>query len=221
MRFAKHPATVIATVALFIALGGGAAAYASGLINGSQIKNHSIAAKKLTAAAIKSLRGKRGPAGPRGTQGTQGIQGIQGVQGNQGQIGPSSATSAYNTNQVAYGSGTSTIGSLALSAGSYVVMASTTINDNIEDQDTRCTLDDSIAGTIDERYTSTATVYPAQTSLSLVAPLETTGSTVSVNCYGGTNASATETHITAIKVGSVTGDLRHFSKKALSPMAGK
>jgi hypothetical protein len=69
VRYSNHPATVIAAVALFIALGGGAAAYASGLISGSQIKNHSIPAKKLTRSAIKSLRGKRGPAGPQGPGG--------------------------------------------------------------------------------------------------------------------------------------------------------
>ena len=69
MKYLKHPATIIAMVALFIALGGGAAAYASGLISGSKIKNHSIPATKLTKSAIKSLRGKRGlrvPMGPGG-----------------------------------------------------------------------------------------------------------------------------------------------------------
>jgi len=76
----KHPATVIAALALFIALGGGAA-WASGLIPGSKIKNHSIAAKKLTKSAIKSLHGKRGATGPKGATGAQGIQGVQGVQG--------------------------------------------------------------------------------------------------------------------------------------------
>jgi hypothetical protein len=56
MKPLGHPATVIAALALFVALGGGAAAYASGLISGSQIKNHSIAEKKLTKKAIKALR---------------------------------------------------------------------------------------------------------------------------------------------------------------------
>ena len=91
MRFLKHPATVIATVALFVAVGGGTAVYASGLISGSQIKNHSIPAKKLTKSAIKSLRGQRGargPTGPTGPQGLQGVQGTQGVQGVQGVPGP-------------------------------------------------------------------------------------------------------------------------------------
>jgi hypothetical protein len=64
LKHLRHPATIISAVALLVALGGGAAAYASGLISGSKIKNHSIPAKKLTASAIKSLHGARGPAGP-------------------------------------------------------------------------------------------------------------------------------------------------------------
>ena len=44
MKHLKHPATVIAALALFVAVGGGATA--SVLISGTQIKNHSIAAKK-------------------------------------------------------------------------------------------------------------------------------------------------------------------------------
>lgn len=73
MKYLRHPATIIAAIALFVALGGGAA-WASGLISGSQIKNHSIPAKKLTASAIKSLHGQRGPVGPKGTTGGTGAQ---------------------------------------------------------------------------------------------------------------------------------------------------
>jgi hypothetical protein len=68
---------------LFVALGGGAA-WASGLISGSQIKNHSIPAKKLTASAIKSLHGQRGPTGPPGPKGDTGAKGDTGPQGNPG-----------------------------------------------------------------------------------------------------------------------------------------
>jgi hypothetical protein len=74
----KHPATVIAALALFVALSGGAVAAVAVVINGSQIKNHSIAAKKLTAGAINSLHGQRGLQGIRGPQGVQGVQGPQG-----------------------------------------------------------------------------------------------------------------------------------------------
>src|SRR2546421_4771826 len=55
---APSPAFVIPLIALFVALGG-TTAYASGLISGSQIVNHSIPANKLTAAAVNALQGGR------------------------------------------------------------------------------------------------------------------------------------------------------------------
>jgi len=73
------PALAISLIALFVALGG--TAYASGLIPGSQIKNHSIPAKKLTKSAIKSLHGQRGPIGPQGPKGSTGAKGDTGLQG--------------------------------------------------------------------------------------------------------------------------------------------
>jgi hypothetical protein len=66
-----HPATIIAALALFIALGGGTLAYASGLISGSRIKNHSISEKKLTRKAIKAL----GPQGSNGAVVTKAFAG--------------------------------------------------------------------------------------------------------------------------------------------------
>jgi hypothetical protein len=60
---APSPALVISLIALFVALGG-TTAYASGLISGTQIVDHSLPAKKLTAAAVNALKGERGPAGP-------------------------------------------------------------------------------------------------------------------------------------------------------------
>src|SRR6476659_4784396 len=96
-RNLRHPATVIAALALFVALGGGAA-WAGGLIPGARIKNHSIPTRKLTKGAIKSLRGKIGPMGPQGLQGApgtpggppgpQGPTGLQGPKGDTGATGP-------------------------------------------------------------------------------------------------------------------------------------
>lgn len=94
MKHLKHPATIIAAVALFVGLGGGTVAYASGLISGSQIKNHSIAEKKLTRKAIKSLRGQRGPQGPKGDTGATGPQGPTGATGATGPQGPKGDTGA-------------------------------------------------------------------------------------------------------------------------------
>jgi len=72
-RRTPSPALVISMIALFVALGG--TAYASGLISGAQIKNHTIAKKKLTKSAILSLRGQRGPRGYAGPTGPTGATG--------------------------------------------------------------------------------------------------------------------------------------------------
>lgn len=77
MKHLKHPATVIAAVALFVALGGGA--WAGSLISGKSIRNHSIATKKLTRGAIRSLHGRRGARGLAGAQGATGPQGPAGT----------------------------------------------------------------------------------------------------------------------------------------------
>jgi Collagen triple helix repeat (20 copies) len=85
----RHPATIIAALALFVALGGGSAWAGGHLFPGSRIKNHSIATRKLTKRAIKALRGKTGPMGPQGLQGTPGTPGgAQGPRGATGATGP-------------------------------------------------------------------------------------------------------------------------------------
>jgi type II secretory pathway pseudopilin PulG len=97
VKHLKHPATIIAAVALFVALGGGAVAYAAGVINGSQIKNHSIATKKLTKKAIKQLHGAKGATGAPGTPGAAGAPGATGPQGPGGKIINYNATAVVGT----------------------------------------------------------------------------------------------------------------------------
>jgi hypothetical protein len=125
--------------------------------------------------------------------------------------GPSSATSTYDTTTEPVGHNTqAVITSLVLAAGSYVVEAKTTIGDNTSNTNVSCLLVDSTAGSIDETYTSSVAPYPAQHSLSLMAPLTTTGSTVSVECDSDTATTiAADTHIIAIKLGSVSGAASH------------
>ena len=214
MNHLKHPATIIAAVALFAAIGGGTAAYASGLISGSQIKNHSIAAKKLTKSAVKSLHGRRGPAGPAGSRGPQGVQ---------GPVGPSNATSTFTSGSVNIGGGDTTLASLALAAGSYVVMATTSIYNTSANENSDCGLNDSKAGFLgSDGLVSTDVTNGSQQALSLVAPVTTTGSTVDIDCTSSdVHTNAYDTRLVVIKVGSVTGTLRHGSRKALSPRVGR
>jgi hypothetical protein len=93
LKALRHPATIVATVALFAALGGGTA-IASGLVSGSSIRNHSIPAKKLTHRAILKLRGQQGPTGNTGPQGPAGATGSTGKTGATGATGKTGATGA-------------------------------------------------------------------------------------------------------------------------------
>ena len=87
-RFVRQsPATVVAMLALFVALGGTAIAAGNAVITGKQIKNNSITGadvknKSLTPKDFKgSVRGARGPAGPTGATGATGPQGAVGPPG--------------------------------------------------------------------------------------------------------------------------------------------
>jgi hypothetical protein len=95
MRLRKpSPATLIALLALFVALGGSSYA-ALQLPNGSvgtrQLKNGAVTSKKVknNSLLVRDFRASqrallRGPQGERGERGLQGVQGVQGVQGPSG-----------------------------------------------------------------------------------------------------------------------------------------
>jgi hypothetical protein len=83
-------ANVMATIAVFVALGGSSYAAVrmtgknvkdgsltgrdvrSGTITGKDVKDRSLGQKELTRRAVRSLRGATGPAGPAGAQGPAG-----------------------------------------------------------------------------------------------------------------------------------------------------
>jgi hypothetical protein len=123
------PAMVVATVALFIALGGGAYAAVGNPFVGNRatiegcVKNGVL---DVVKAGKHCPRGSTplpfNEVGPQGNQGLQGIQGPQGPQGSQGSAGPKGdqgppgpqgpgATSFFTT--VAQGAGRTTLATLA------------------------------------------------------------------------------------------------------------
>jgi hypothetical protein len=84
-------ANVMATIAVFVALGGssyaaiklprnsvGADQIRSGAVRSSEIKDRSIRTGDLATSARNSLRGQAGPQGPAGVQGPAGAQGPAG-----------------------------------------------------------------------------------------------------------------------------------------------
>jgi hypothetical protein len=92
-HFRRH---LVGYIALLFALTGTSYAAAT-LINGSQIKPHTIAKNRLTNQAIRQLRGNRGPQGSQGPQGPTGARGPTGQQGIQGPPGLSGYVSGTSS----------------------------------------------------------------------------------------------------------------------------
>lgn len=112
LRSCLSYANVMATIAVFVALGGGAYAafkLPANSVGSRQLKNSAVTPKKVARATIKLFKGQKGAPGPKGAQGVQGPQGVQGIQG---PIGPSNV----------YFTSSTTVGAeLTLPAGDYWV----------------------------------------------------------------------------------------------------
>jgi hypothetical protein len=85
-------ANVMSTIAVFLALGGGAAFAANQLAKNSvgsrQIKKGAVTPKKLSKSTRRYIkRTGKGKTGPQGIQGVQGVQGVQGSPGKDGATG--------------------------------------------------------------------------------------------------------------------------------------
>ena len=105
-RHRPSHATVVAYLALFVALGG--TSYAAVTLERNSVKGMHIARNAVTSPKVKDRSllardfaagqlpaGPQGPAGvqgPRGERGLQGEQGVQGLQGNQGPSNPNADT---------------------------------------------------------------------------------------------------------------------------------
>jgi hypothetical protein len=128
LRYRPHigSAHVIALIALFVALGGGAYA-AFGLPRNSvgtkQLKRGAVTPPKLSKAALKTLKGATGPRGP---QGKTGPKGAKGEKGEAGATGPSDVYAAGN----AFGSMSGSyaqVAAVTVPAGNYLLQAKATI----------------------------------------------------------------------------------------------
>jgi hypothetical protein len=145
-------ANVVATLALFLALGGSAVAGAQVVFTGANVKNRSLTGvdikkgslgiQTLSPGARRQLRGLRGiagPAGPAGPQGPAGPKGDTGATGPQGPAGTQGAAGSQGspgvgvTTQVVMGADVTNYADLtplatasATAAGDYVIFASLT-----------------------------------------------------------------------------------------------
>jgi hypothetical protein len=81
------PALVLASIALFVSLSGGAYAVGQALVTSNQIANGTVRLIDLHPSTKKALRGQRGPQGLRGEAGFNGAIGLQGPPGAPGAPG--------------------------------------------------------------------------------------------------------------------------------------
>jgi hypothetical protein len=136
-RFGRHVnyGNVVATLALFLALGGGAYAaikLPKNSVTSAQVKNGSLTAKDFKKGQLKGKTGpvgptgQQGPQGDRGPAGPQGPPGLTGIKGDKGTPGADGSAKAYayvtSTGQVASGSkGITTANITALQFGEYCI----------------------------------------------------------------------------------------------------
>src|ERR1700712_5725601 len=94
-------ANVVATLCLFLVLGGGAAFAATQLprnsVGTAQLRAGAVTAGKISRKARNQLRGSRGPAGAQGPQGKTGKTGAKGATGARGATGATGAAGADGT----------------------------------------------------------------------------------------------------------------------------
>lgn len=92
-------ANVVATLALFIALGG--TTYAAVTITGANVRNNSLTGADIRNGSLRAVdfrpsdvpQGPRGPRGPEGDRGADGAPGAPGAPGARGEIGCSAVGS--------------------------------------------------------------------------------------------------------------------------------
>jgi collagen triple helix repeat protein len=153
MRGTFRYANVVSTLCLLLLLGGGTAYAATQLLPNSvgsaQIKKGAVTPAKLSPAAKKGMTGATGPQGPKGEPGpkgaagpqgdpgakgdpgTKGDQGAKGDKGDQGEVGPIGPSDVYSARVSLKAldpvAGNSSIVSLSLPAGNYLVAATQTL----------------------------------------------------------------------------------------------
>jgi hypothetical protein len=140
MRIFRHLsyANVIATLALFIALGGTATAAGRLLITGADVQDHSltgadikngsIGTSALSSLARLNLKGAQGPAGLAGAPGATGAAGPAGPQGDRGPAGTGVTTAkATGADQPGYVDLTPLASYTLPASGDYVLFTNLTV----------------------------------------------------------------------------------------------
>jgi hypothetical protein len=198
LRSCLSYANVMATIAVFVALGGGAYAAVAlppSSVGSRQLKNGSVTPKKVGRATIKLFKGQKGAPGPKGDQGAQGAQGPQGPQGILGPIGPSNV---YFTSSTAAGA------ELTLPAGDYWIEGQCDFsNSNGTQQPGLEILTSSQAGGIGSASATIPANGATVASHDVTAHFSNQG-TLDNGCTSSASTGVSSNTLTAIRVATVT-----------------
>ncbi len=210
MRERLSYANVVATLALFIALGG--SSYAAVKITGKNVKDGSLTGQDIKNSSVTSRDVKNRSLLARDFRAGQlpaGAQGPRGTAGPQGPAGPSIAYHASGGQVSGVGTGGSTVATLNVPAGPYAVFARVNV---FFGSATTTLLNCSLAVGASTDNTEEVTVpYSGANDYMDTLALTTTGTlpasgTVSVTCRaanGGETFNVGSSSITAVRAGSL------------------
>lgn len=198
MKF--RPATLIAVLALFVAIGGTATA-ASNRISGSKIKSGTVAGKafknqtitttRISTDAIAALAGAKGPKGEKGEQGETGEQGTAGA--------PGTTTLSAASTKVAQApnADVSQVVLNDLPASRYIATARVSVQSQSAGSLVTCSLESANGGNTDEaKWTSPSN--GARGHLWMVVPTGVATNQLKVVCNAGNSSATLKTTLTAI-----------------------
>lgn len=206
--FRLSPGTVIAAIALLVALSG--TSYATVL----QVPRNSVGTAQLKTNAVTSIKVRNGsllradfrsgqiPAGPTGPAGPAGTAGPAGAAGAAGPAGPSDAYARFLDGPVAIPASLTTLATLSIpQAGKYVVWAKTYITTTADSAVATCRLE---AGQdVDQSLTSAGSGTPRVLSNMVAHEFAGAGS-VDFRCLANGAMQANFVRIAAIRVANLT-----------------
>jgi hypothetical protein len=187
-------ANVVASLALFLALGGAAFAATQlprNSVGTGQLKPEAVTSGKIAKKTRNQLMGSRGPQGPQGKTGPKGTTGAKGATGAKGDTGARGLTGAdgagpafevFREAAKAIGTSATPILTQNLPAGSYVISADVALETPTAETEVLCTLSgggEAFAGVLPGNHALTIPLSVTQTFTSAgtttLSCLETSG----------------------------------------------
>jgi hypothetical protein len=172
-------------------------------------------ARKCAKQDAKLAWGQQGPPGatgqqgPPGPQGTRGAQGPNGDTGSPGPRGPSNGFTQKGAGGALNDTALTTVDSLTLPAGSFVVVAKALPVILSGTDQANCELDDPSGGLIDGSSAGLDASTVRAATVTMTGPVTTRGGAVTVRCetlWTNSNVLVFNPRISAIQVDAVTGN---------------